>query len=313
MQRYGGKAGGQNFPVGLAVSPRGDTVYVGGSSEHPQTTGAYAWDYGAVAYDARTGRKRWTTVSHVASSQLPVDLAMSPRGDRIYLTGGATYGTATQPVLGMLTLALATRTGKPAWTSRHLDASGLSATATALAVSPKDGTVLVAAAVGQRKTVVEGTFEPSVLTITTFGLNPASGRESWHLAYAPDPDYSAAPTEIVANAQGSTFYLVGIVGPPTLLAAYPVTLAATTKGKQSWVARYDVRDPGSAGVGIGGFPAVPVAVVADRAGRNVYASLSYHPALPGVASTECDAAHDQGVQQDCDPTGETDLVLAYAK
>ncbi|MDQ1712079.1 MAG: hypothetical protein QOE45_1529 [Frankiaceae bacterium] len=311
--RYGGQAGGQNWPVGLAVAPHGDVVYVAGSSEHPQTTGTYNWDYGALALDARTGRVRWKAVVRQGSNHDPVAMALSPAGDRLYVTGAATYGTVTSPAYGMLTVALSTRNGARSWLTRYLDPSGLSATPMAFAASPKGDRVFLAAAVGQRRTVVAGAVEPSVLTITTFGLDARSGHGAWSLAYAPDPSYSAVPTALAVNAQGTMLYLAGQVGPPLLVAAYPVTLAVTAAGKRAWVARYDVRDPGGAGVGAAGYPAVPVAVVVDRAGANVYDSLSYYPAGTGVASTECGTAHGAGVQQTCAPTGAANLVLAYAK
>lgn len=311
LQRYGGVAGGQNAPVGIEVSPRGDTVYVGGASEHPQTTGQFSWDYAVVAYDARTGRPRWRTVTRNGSDQYPAAMAMTPRGDRVVLTGSATFGTATSPVAGLLTVAHSTRTGARLWSARYADPSGLSAVATTLAMSPRGDRVYVGAAVGQRRVVVAGTLEPSVLAITVFALDNGTGRQAWKASYAPDPNFSAVPVVSTVSPARGTVYVAGLFGPPALVAAYPVTLAVTPQGTTTWIARYDLRDPGSLGVSAVGYPAAPVDITVDRAGRSVYTSLVYYPVATGGASAECDQAHAAGVNQDCRASGVSDLILAY--
>jgi hypothetical protein len=311
LQRYGGAAGGQNAPVGMAVSPAGDSVYVGGASEHPQTTGAYSWDYAVIAYDSRTGRQRWRTVTHSGSNNSPTALSMTPSGDRVFLTGVATFGTPTSPVSGALTVAHATRTGARLWTARYVDTSGLSAAATALSVSPRGDRVYVAALVGQRRTVVAGTLEPTVVSITLFALDARTGAQAWKWSYAPDPNYSSAPIAAAVNPATGSVYVTGIFGPPTLLATYPVSLAVNPAGTTGWIARYDVRDAGSFGAAAGGFPALPVGIVADSSGKSVYTSIKYYPASTGAATTECAQAHSAGLQQDCQAGGQTDLILAF--
>lgn len=309
LTRYDGKAGGQNWPVGMAVSARGDVVYVGGSSEHPQNTGVFSWDYGVVAYDARTGKPRWTSVVRDGSGAIPAAFAAS--GSTVYLTGTGTYGTAQSPVSGVLTVAFDARNGHKKWLARYTDASGLSASGSVVAATPRGDRVIVGAAVGRRAQVVAGVLEPSVVTMTAFALDARTGKQSWVSTYAPDPMYSAAPTAIAVNPHSGVVYLAGVVGPPPLLAAYPVTVALTTSGKTAWVARYDARDPGSAGVAFTGNPAQPVGVVVDATGAHVYESLAFYPALAGAQATECTAARSQGVGPDCTATGESDLLLAY--
>jgi hypothetical protein len=313
LQRYGGAAGGQNVPVGLAVAPRGDLVYVGGSSEHAQKTGSYSWDYAVAAYDARTGRLRWRTLTRGGTNHIPVALSITPRGDRVLLTGTAVYGTATSPVAGLLTVAHSPRTGARLWTTRYLDASGQSASATAMTLSPRGDRAYVTAAVGQRRTVVEGTVEPTVQTITLFALDTSSGRQAWTWGYAPDPNYSAAPVAATVNPATGAVYVSGVFGPPSLVATYPLTLSVTAVGKTAWVARYDLRDPGAAGTAVGGFPSNPVAIATDGGGKNVYTSIAYFPVGTGAAAKECDTAHSAGVDQDCRAGGESDLILAFAR
>lgn len=313
LQRYGGVAGGQNVPVGLAVSPRGDTVYVGGTSEHPQTTGQFSWDYAVIAYDARSGRPRWKTITRTGSNQIPVALALTPGGDRVVLTGTATFGTATSPVTGILTVGHATGNGARLWSTRYADPSGLSATATTLSISPRGDRVYVGAAVGQRRVVVEGAIEPSALAITVFALSSVNGRQAWRASYTPEPSYSAVPVVATVNPVTGSVYLAGLLGPAGALAAYPVTLAVTSAGATAWVARYDLRDPGSLGVSALGYPADPVEIIADRAGKTVYTSLAYYPVSAGAASAECAQAHANGINQDCRPTGPADLILAYVR
>jgi DNA-binding beta-propeller fold protein YncE len=49
--RYNAPGGGDDYPLAMAVSPDGGTVFVTGSSEPPGTAGVYA----TLAYDAATG------------------------------------------------------------------------------------------------------------------------------------------------------------------------------------------------------------------------------------------------------------------
>jgi hypothetical protein len=311
LRRYDGRAGGQNVPVGLGLSANGDTVYVGGLSEHPQNTGVYSWDYGAIAYDARTGKPRWTTVVRDGSGLFAAGFAVSADGRAAYLTGTGTYGTAESPVSGVFTIALDTRNGRVSWRNRYQDPSGLPASGNVVAVTPRGDRVVVGAAVGRRATVVAGVLEPSVVTMTALALDARTGKQSWTSSYAPDPMYSASPTSIAVNPRDGTVYLAGIVGPPPLLAGYPVTVALTTAGKVAWTARYDVRDPGSAGVAAVGNPSVPVAVAVDAGGRHVFESWAFYPVATGATATECSVAKAQGVGQDCTATGQTDVVVAY--
>lgn len=310
---YGGPAGGQNYPVGLAVAPAGDMVYVGGASEHPETTGVHSWDDAVIGYDSRTGKRRWVSITRSGSDQQPVAIAMSPHGDRIFLTGGATYGAATAPVAGILTVTHSARTGARLWAARYLDAAGLSAAPAAIASSPTGDLVYVEATVARRRTVISGTLEPSVLTMTTFALEARNGRGAWTFVYEPEPAYSASPTAMTLRPQGDLVYVAGVISPfSSLTATYPVTMALTAAGKNAWVARYDVRDPASLGVEFG-FPSIPVAVIVDAAGRRVYSSLTYFPVSTGALSTECETAHGAGVGQKCDTDGRANLILAYDK
>ena len=321
LARYDGVAGGQNYPVGLALSPHGDAVYVAGTSEHPQVTGVYSWDYGVNAYDARTGHRRWSSVIRVGADNQPVAMGITPKGDRIVVTGAGVFGTSTSPVSGALTVAVSTRNGARQWTARTLPASGLSATATALAMSPDGSRAYVAAAIGRREDVVPAAaqgltgspVQPSVVSLTVMGVANSSGKTQFQTSYMPDPQYSAAPTAIATNAKGTKIYATGLVGPPTLLAGYPVTVAVTSAGSQSWIARYDVRDPTSIGVALAGYPATPVGIAVDRSAGQVFDLVAWHPALSGVESTGCQTAKQSLGPLPCSSNaGEADLILAYA-
>lgn len=321
IARYDGVAGGQNYPVGLGLSPRGDIVYVAGASEHPQNTGVYSWDYGVIAYDGRTGHRRWASLTRVGADNEPVAMSVTAKGDRVVVTGDGVFGTATSPVIGLLTVAISTRNGARQWVTRTMPASGLSSTATALTVSPDGSRVYVAAAVGRREQVVPTAAQgvtgdpvrPDVVTLTILGLSARSGKTQLNSSYVPDPQYSAAPTAIATNAKGTRIYATGVVGPPTLLAVYPVTIAITSAGATAWTARYDLRDPTSIGVGLAGYPATPVGIAVDRGAGQVYDLVSWYPALSGAQTTGCRTAEQTFGPQPCSATGgQANLILAYA-
>jgi DNA-binding beta-propeller fold protein YncE len=123
----------------IAASPDGSTVYVLNSASTPVNGTVYATE----AYAATTGAIRWTAryQGPVAGSfTLPADLAVSPDGARVYVTGNspAPPGGPVQ----FATVAYDATTGAAAWVARYGHGTQNSA-GEGVAVSPDSSKVFV--------------------------------------------------------------------------------------------------------------------------------------------------------------------------
>ena len=111
----------KGYAYWIALSPDGDTVYATGS-KHFTTGGGLLlpnWDYATVAYDAATGTRRWEATYAAPNPGLDVPFAhaLSPSGDRIYLTGSS-RGTGHELNTDLVTVAFDTADGHLVWSHR---------------------------------------------------------------------------------------------------------------------------------------------------------------------------------------------------
>jgi PQQ-like domain len=83
--RYNGPGNGADYPLALAASPDGSTVFVTGES----IGSGSAWDYATVAYDAGTGAQLWVRRydGPVDGFDEAVGLAVSPDSSGVFVTG----------------------------------------------------------------------------------------------------------------------------------------------------------------------------------------------------------------------------------
>src|SRR5262252_9790349 len=118
VQRHNGPA--DHFATSVAVRPDGRTVFITGSS--------------TVAYNAATGAQLWVNRTKGGGH-----LAVSPRGDRVFVAGintGATTGEDYR------TVAYGAATGARLWVHRY-DGGRSQDDVYSMAVSPSGGTVFV--------------------------------------------------------------------------------------------------------------------------------------------------------------------------
>jgi hypothetical protein len=296
IARYEGIAGGQNWPVGIAISPRGDRLFVAGRSEHPTLSPTQTWDYTVISYSTHKGRELWHRSSRHGTQNIPVAMALGPRGDRVFVTGAEQSGPATQPIWSDLTIAYAGSSGRELWAARHSSSTGQVAVPTALAVSRRGDRLYVAGADAKSDAVVPNTTVPGTPNIAfanmvTQAYDTATGKGVWVHQFAPPGDYSSQATAITLSSSGRDVYVGGILGPAGAV-GYSVLLALTSSGVQRWVTRSDVRDPTSPGL------QYTVSVFVAPSGRNVYTVQDYQPLsdladadICGVGPDSADCRH----------------------
>ncbi len=131
--RYDG-AGLTDVPRAVGLSPDGDAVYVTGNSFGAETDS----DYVTAAYDVATGEELWL-VRHDGEAHgfdLAADLAVTPDGDRVVVTG---QSAETVGGSDYLTIAYDAGSGEMVWSGRY-DRGAAGDAANAIAVDEVPGT-----------------------------------------------------------------------------------------------------------------------------------------------------------------------------
>jgi hypothetical protein len=129
----------------IALAPDGSRVFVSGSDQTPtNATLGPDWDYATLAFDAATGQELWmsTYTSPDKGLDVPYGHALSPSGDRIYVTGRA-QGAAGVFDGDYATVAFDTASGTRLWATRFSTPGTLFETGADVAVSPDGSRVYV--------------------------------------------------------------------------------------------------------------------------------------------------------------------------
>jgi hypothetical protein len=121
VSRYDGPAHDRDLAYALAVSPDGSLVVVTGESAG---NGA---DYATICYDALTGAQRWLGRYDNGSDDLPLDIAVSPAGNTVAVTGFSVNpieGEGFTPLRDAATILYDVTTGSQVWAARHSEVDG---------------------------------------------------------------------------------------------------------------------------------------------------------------------------------------------
>jgi outer membrane protein assembly factor BamB len=135
-------SGSRDYPYALATSPDGKRVYA--TAERA----GFSSDYVTLAYDSTSGALAWATTyaSLNGTTEIPVSVAVSPSGDKLFVTGFGFNGSGPTD-RSILTIAYSSA-GQELWVSRHTAPGGEAGSR--VAVSPDGRRVYVAGlAVGQ--------------------------------------------------------------------------------------------------------------------------------------------------------------------
>lgn len=184
-QRFASRTG-TNLANAIAASPTGDRVYsvgytVGRDGFIKPTT---------VAYDAATGTRDWTETyapQRYTGGQAN-DVAVSPDGSRVYLSG---YNSNAAGGFDYLTLALDASNGGDHWVARYNSAYH---SATCLSA---DGAFLLGESPDGRRVYTSGSFnsyyDPNTDDIGTLAYDTAGGADNPHRGPIPPPPASECP------------------------------------------------------------------------------------------------------------------------
>lgn len=234
----------------LAVSPDGRQLYVTGYVGRDQTNPD---DYGneidalTIAYDAATGNLLWdATYGDASIVEAGTKLAVSPAGDRLYVSGTATDYNTRPNKTGFFTLAYRVAelsSTARVWISRQDPTpSDPLINLTDMDVSPDGSTIFLTAYVNPFATT-----DPSAPALT-IALDATSGDLRWEQQYALDrlppnpglPD-SYAFLALTPSPDGKLLFAAGGMwgDHPTLEFDGLIVAYDAATGEQLWANRYD--------------------------------------------------------------------------
>ncbi|SDU78554.1 S8 family serine peptidase [Jiangella alkaliphila] len=224
---YDGPAVGFDSANDLAVSPRGDAVFVTG---HSPGAGS-GWDHATVAYAVRTGEQLWAARydGPAGGSDDAGALAVSPDGDRLFVTG-TTAGDRGLP--DYATVAYDTSDGARLWTAAYDGPGGSLDRATALAVSPDGSGVYVT---GQSSAGSTG----ATADYATVRYAAATGATSWVARYSGDAEGADAAAAVAVSRDGSQVVVTGTSAGDGSGDDFATVAYEPADGTQRWAARYD--------------------------------------------------------------------------
>jgi hypothetical protein len=280
-EAYSTRARPNAAPTGLAVSPDGATVFVGGSSGssgRPQVGDV-------IAYSAATGARIWTTRITARAGFAVSHVVVDPSGARVFVIGdslGATHGldssaalafdasTGAQvwrarPVLGLLSSAVVTVDGGRLYaTGSRYSANGVNVGAVTVAYDAGSGAVAWirrasgtgnSGIIGQAVSVdpagehviVSGTPHwpdvPGGYELIEYG---SDGTKLWTArAHPPTGEYGTL-SGATMSPDGTAIVATGMFQQGATRAAVSVAFAVST-GATLWTARY--LGPGESAVG----------------------------------------------------------------
>ena len=218
--------GGNDQGRAIAISPRGNVVYVTGRSLSKKT----GYDDATIAYNAATGKKLWVARYNGKASQneFANAIAVSADGKAVYITGGSRGRTSRQD---FATVGYNAATGKQLWAGRYNGPGNLNDSGAGIAVSPDNATVVVT---GGSKGKA-GQYDPDWATIA---YNAKTGAPRWTKRYgsATTADISTA---LVVNPNGGTLYVTGLVGGFKEDGEYGTVAYSLSTGAQKWAKFYD--------------------------------------------------------------------------
>src|SRR5690606_4075525 len=192
VSRYDGPTGGHDAALAVAVAPDGSAVFVTGLSQN-----GIRIDYATVAYDAATGDQLWVARydGPAGNDDDASAVAVSPDGATVFVTGRSLGGATGNDYA---TIAYDAASGDEPWVARYDGPAGSQDFATALAVAPDGGTVIVT---GRSFGVGTAT------DYATVAYDAASGDELWVARYDGPARGQDAANALSVSPDGARVYV----------------------------------------------------------------------------------------------------------
>jgi WD40 repeat protein len=215
--------------LALTVSPDGSRLFVTGYG-----FGTGLADWATVAYDAATGHRLWAQLLNGPrnGSDAASSIAVSPDGERVYLTGGIEVSPTR--TMDFLTIACDADTGDRLWARWYDGPAGGEDVSNAMALSP-DGTRLVVT--GGSEGV--GTSDD----YATIAYDAGSGSTVWERRYDGPAHEVDDARSVAISPDGSTVAVTGRSTGAETGTDFGTVVYGMATGATEWARRYqDVSD-----------------------------------------------------------------------
>lgn len=230
VQRYNGPADGYDSAESVAVSRRGDRVFVTGVSAGSST----GYDYATTAYNAVTGARLW--VARYSGPGKSEDygrvVAVSPNGHTVFVTGWS-QTSPTNLNFDYATVAYNAATGARLWVARYNGPSNHNDQALSVAVSPD----------GARVYVTGASFSTtSADDYATVAYNAFTGAQVWVARYNGPGNFADVADAVAVSPDGHTVLVTGASDSSAIYygsSDYATVAYNAATGTQMWVARYN--------------------------------------------------------------------------
>jgi outer membrane protein assembly factor BamB len=262
-------AGAANGNESLAVSPDGSRVFL---------TGPFRGSSGPVrsatiAYDAGTGAQLWAEVASGNTGTGSHELAVSPDGSAVYVTGWLGQGS---PTSSFTTIAYDATTGAQLW-ARSYQGPGKLSVPEAIALSPDGSRLFVTGGSSQSPT--------GVVDFATVAYDTANGAVLWSRSYQPPATSEAGPGGAFAagvSPDGTRVFVAGSSpGSRPKSSNYTTIAYDTATGHTSWLARYrgrqDFGAASSLAVGPTGQAVFVTGYLHGHVGSLIFGTVAYQP------------------------------------
>lgn len=219
---YDGPARSSDAATTIATSPDGSTVFVAGTS-----FGRKEADFVVIAYEARTGRRRWVARYGGArgDDETAADMGVAPDGSAVFVTGVGEDGASGDA--DVVTVAYGAGRGHRKWVARI--SGGAGTVARAITVTGDGSAVIVA---GNHQTA-------AAFDAFTLAFDPADGSRLWSARY--DGPAQGADGALAVAASDDTAYITGESHAANGLFDYVTIAYDVATGDRIWVRRYGAR------------------------------------------------------------------------
>jgi hypothetical protein len=270
VARYNGPSNSADLARALALSPDGRQVFVVGES----VSGAF--DFGLVAYSARSGRSQWTARydGPAGGNDWGYAVAVSPDGGRVFVTGPSEQRLGFPAPADYATVAYDAATGSELWVARYDGPAHEEDSAFSVAVSPGGSSVFVTGT--SHQTASNNDY-------ATIAYDAVTGAQLWVARYdGPAGDRDTA-YNVRVGPDGYRVFVSGFSMGDESSEDYATVAYDAVTGDQLWVARYN---------GTGNYLDVPYGMAVSPDGLELFVTGTSHGSGFGLYQDYATVAYD---------------------